>query len=93
MYLRLGRLAREEPAAGLPDEISFHDLEIAYPVWLRWRALGKTHLPYGGGFLEQPEWLMDDLLTLDALYEQIRDLLEDNDRPTDAGSNPEVWRR
>jgi hypothetical protein len=55
---------------GLPPVVRLNTpLETIWDVWVRWRALERKHLPYSGGFLEQPESIMADLLQLDSLYE------------------------
>jgi len=36
-------------------------MELSFRVWRLWKLTG--HLPYTGGTLDQPEWLMDDMMT------------------------------
>ncbi len=38
----------------------------SYGVWVMVRATEWRHLPYPGGLMDQPEWLMHDLLAFDA---------------------------
>jgi hypothetical protein len=33
-------------------------------------------LPFGGGLLDQPEWLMEDIVTLASLHSQIEKMLD-----------------
>jgi hypothetical protein len=55
---------------GLPPVVRLNlPLDIIWDVWVRWRALERKHLPFTGGFLEQPEDMMADLLQLDSLYD------------------------
>lgn len=44
----------------------FHE---SYPDWLKYRITGS--LPVGGGFREQPEHLMDNILYIDSIYEKV----------------------
>lgn len=44
---------------------------MAFPHWTKYRALGGKHLPYGGGFLEQPEHLMDVIMEIDSIFEKM----------------------
>ena len=41
--------------------MDFADAEASWRAWRLWQATGI--LPYAGGTLDQPEALMDDLLT------------------------------
>jgi len=34
------------------------------------------HLPFSGGLMEQPNWLIEDLLTLSSRASQIREMLK-----------------
>lgn len=43
----------------------FNDFGVSFPAWKLYRALGKRHLPFAGGFAEQPAWLMEDIATLE----------------------------
>lgn len=40
-------------------------------------AMGWKHLPYTGGLLEQPEWLIEDLLTISSLSGRIKKQYDD----------------
>jgi len=42
--------------------------EENYEIWRIWRALGRRHLPYAGGFLDQPADTMDSIILLDGLF-------------------------
>lgn len=39
---------------------------------MRMEATGWRHLPYPGGLLDQPDWLMEDLFSLAAEQERIK---------------------
>jgi len=45
----------------------------AYEIWLRWRVLDRKFLPCAGGFLDQPEDIMQDLIFLDSLFDTLKD--------------------
>jgi len=53
----------------VPDPESLHLLvpDISISAWTIWVSLDRQVLPYGGGFLDQPDDLMTDLLTLDSM--------------------------
>jgi hypothetical protein len=51
----------------------------AYEIWLRWRVLDRKFLPYPGGFIDQPEDIMQDLILLDSLFDTLKDIK--NGRP------------
>lgn len=46
------------------EEWRVFDLDGAFKVWCMLQGLDWSHLPYEGGLLEQPEALMNDLLTI-----------------------------
>lgn len=46
------------------EEWRVHDLEGAFKIWCLLQGLDWGHLPYGGGLLDQPEALMNDLVTI-----------------------------
>jgi len=63
-------------AAGGPSELPpliLLNSPDAYEIWLRWRVLDRKFLPYPGGFLDQPESIMQDLILLDSVYDTIKD--------------------
>jgi hypothetical protein len=37
------------------------------------RALDWKYLPYAGGLLDQPDWLINDLLTIEGAYHRMKD--------------------
>ncbi len=43
-----------------------NDLETAWPIWRVWRATGRRFLP--SQLLAEPQWLLDDILAIDAGY-------------------------
>jgi len=42
--------------------------EENWEIWRIYRALGRRHLPYAGGFLDQPADIMNDIILLDGLF-------------------------
>lgn len=40
-------------------------------------ATGGRHLPYPGGLMDQPEWLMEDLFTISAEAQRVKRDLKD----------------
>jgi len=51
--------------------------ETSWPLYLQMKSLagmGISALPYSGGLLDQPEWLMDDFFTFASNEQEIRNL-------------------
>jgi hypothetical protein len=46
-------------------------VDVIWPVWLIWRSTDRKVMPGPGGFLDQQEALLDDLLLLDALFAKV----------------------
>jgi hypothetical protein len=44
------------------------DAALAWDTWVLMEATGWKHLPHAGGLLDQPEALMDDLMTIAWVY-------------------------
>ena len=51
--------------------------------WLTWRALGRTILPRGGGFEDQPDAQIQVFMLLDSLLAKIQE--QSNDTNTGGG--------
>lgn len=49
-----------------------NDFETSWSVWVRMEATGWRFLPYPGGLLDQPEWLMQDLFRIRAASERMK---------------------
>lgn len=66
-------MPEKDPSYSLPEtfNISKERFDRAFPYWTNYRALGGKHLPYRGGFLEQPDMLMDDILEIDSVFEKM----------------------
>ena len=47
----------------MPD-VYLTDPALAWHTWTLMQATGWTFLPYAGGLLDQPEALMDDIMTI-----------------------------
>jgi hypothetical protein len=43
------------------------------------RKIGWSVLPYPGGLLDQPEWLIDDLLAINEASERVEDQIRARD--------------
>jgi hypothetical protein len=41
-----------------------NDMEFSWRVWRMMERYDWSFLPRAGGILDQPQWLMDDLLTI-----------------------------
>jgi hypothetical protein len=56
----------------LPDEIELHDPELAWRLWTTLDAIDWRWPP--DVILRQPEWIMDDILTVANLAGRVRKL-------------------
>jgi hypothetical protein len=57
---------------GDEETIWLNDLERSWKVWTLLEATGWRHLPLPGGLLDQPDWLLSDLMTITAISERAR---------------------
>lgn len=66
-------LPEKNPSHSLPEifNISKADFDKAFPHWAEYRALNGKHLPYQGGFLDQPDQLMNNILEIDSIFEKM----------------------
>lgn len=55
----------------MPD-VHLNDLETSWQAWMRMEATGWKFMPYPGGLLDQPEWLMQDLFRIRAASERMK---------------------
>lgn len=62
--------AEGEEAFRIPD-LYLVDPDFSYDVWRVMKAFDFRLLPYGGGILDQPDWLMHDLLQIQSAYNKI----------------------
>jgi len=46
--------------------------EAAYEAWSFWRASNYQCLPYAGGYMDQPAWLLDEFAMFNLLDEFFR---------------------
>jgi len=53
--------------------VYLHDLERAWRSWTLGEALGWQALPLAGGYLEQPEALMEDMLVIAAISRRVKE--------------------
>ena len=59
----------------MPD-VHLNDFGTSWMVWVRMEATGWKFLPYPGGLLEQPDWLMQDLFRIRAASERVKETLK-----------------
>jgi len=52
-----------------------HHPELSWRTWRLMEATDWRFLPYPGGLLDQPDWLMADLLTIGGLSQQVKNML------------------
>ena len=53
-----------------------HDLDTAWETWLKAKAakaMGLTVSLANGGLLDQPEALFEDVTTIEAMYQRMKD--------------------
>ena len=62
MELARKRKAAKDDKPQLPDEAEFNDYELSKRIWMLMEATGWKYTPLE--LLEQPDWLMSDLLQL-----------------------------
>jgi hypothetical protein len=53
-----------------------YDLNTSWRNWLIWRFFDKAILPFSGGFMEQPTWVLDDLMVIESEYNTIREQMD-----------------
>ncbi|MGQ9491725.1 MAG: hypothetical protein ACUVS6_13715 [Anaerolineae bacterium] len=56
----------------MPD-VNLHDFETAWRAWTLGEALGWQMLPFAGGYMEQPEALLEDLLVIAAISRRVKE--------------------
>lgn len=56
-----------------------NDLERSWKIWTLLEATGWKFLPYAGGVMEQPDWLLSDLMTIAAISERVRKQVTEED--------------
>lgn len=59
----------------LDDDYKVHDLETSWWNWIVWRFFEKHALPFSGGFMEQPTWVIEDMMTIEAQYHKVKELI------------------
>jgi hypothetical protein len=55
--------------------VQIHDLGASWWNWLVWRFFNKSALPFSGGFMEQPVWVVEDLMSIEAEYIRLEEEL------------------
>jgi hypothetical protein len=41
--------------------------------WIIWRFFDRKALPFSGGFMEQPLWVIEDMMTIEAQYNSLEE--------------------
>lgn len=59
----------------LPATIILND-EANYDLWVLWVATGRRFLP--SQLLDEPESVLSDMITLDSVYNAVRERVNDN---------------
>ena len=54
-------------------DVEIKNLNASWWNWLVWRFFDKSVLPFSGGFMEQPAWIIDDMMTIDAEYYRLKE--------------------
>lgn len=74
---------RSEDRPAIDDDAwLLHRPELSIAIWKSMEATSWKHLPFPGGLLDQPDWLIHDLYTLAWRKQVIRDQLK---QPAAAG--------
>jgi len=53
--------------------VYLHDIETAWRAWTLGEAFGWQMLPITGGYLEQPEALIEDILVVSAISKRVKE--------------------
>jgi hypothetical protein len=54
----------------MPPVIHLNNPEVAYDVWVMWRADDRRHLP--SEYLQEPTLLFDDVMQIENIYNALR---------------------
>lgn len=68
-------IARADNSATLPPVVALNYPE-SFDVWVLWRALDRRFLP--SQIIAEPVAMLEDMLTLDGLYEALKPKEDDN---------------
>lgn len=74
MELARKRTEAKDKKPILPDESEFANYELSRRIWLLMEATGWKYTPLQ--LLDQPDWLMSDLLQLSSAYQAAERLTE-----------------
>jgi hypothetical protein len=66
--LEYRRRRKEKDRGEDTDDWMLNDPSLAWDTWTLMEATGWKHLPHVGGLLDQPQALMDDLMTIAWVY-------------------------
>jgi len=66
----------QSEGAELPPVIALNRPEIAYDIWAIWMATGRRFLP--SQIMDEPEDLLSDMITLDGVYQAMKDKYNGN---------------
>jgi hypothetical protein len=73
-HVKLQKDLRDDLAPELPEELLTNDLELSWRIW-QWLEITGWRWP-PTVLLDQPDWLMDDLLTISAMNGKVRKLYD-----------------
>lgn len=75
LYRRLTLWHKNADTGDELPNVALNDLETAWRAWTLGEALGWQVLPFagGGGYLEQPEALMEDLVVIAAISRRVKE--------------------
>lgn len=55
---------RKDSRADEDEDWTLHQPDLSLPIWKAMEATSWRHLPFPGGLLDQPDWLIHDLYVL-----------------------------
>jgi hypothetical protein len=58
--------------------------EESFEIWSLMEATDWKYLPYAGGLLDQPDWLLEDIFTLSWRSRYVREMVRDIPVPENA---------
>jgi len=75
---RLIRILKRSDDDSDTDIPNIFNLDVSWRNWLVWRFFNKQALPFSGGFMEQPIWIIDDMMKIESEYLKIKEQLDGN---------------
>jgi len=68
-------MRKENRPADDSGDWTLHQPDLSMAIWKAMEATSWRHLPFPGGLLDQPDWLIHDLYTLAWRKQVLRDQL------------------